>query len=196
MSIKYHLYVFLLAALTLVSCNVPDDVSQAQQTVALADSLRVRQASASADNLSAPDSAALALAYHTLAKNAFRRWHYADDYTRACYHYGRQLRQSGNQVAAMQCFIDGTHSRSRDHLTKERIYNNIGDMCHIAGEFQLSYEMFKKGAEEVKNTKDSIPYYYTLYSMALEMAELKQTEQTHLIINEILQNCADYDVIT
>ena len=76
-------------------------VRDAQQTVALADSLRVNEGATYDDSL------ALAEAYSTLG-----HWRliYPDDYARACYYYGRMLRSRGDQVSAMRAFINGMHA--------------------------------------------------------------------------------------
>ena len=80
------------------------------------------------------DSVRLAQAYSTL-----RVWRtfYADAYAHACYHYGKLLRANDDPVAAMQVFIDATHSRTRDYHILGRVYSNMGSICHLAGDFPL-----------------------------------------------------------
>ena len=135
--------------------------SEARQTLDVADSLRVNEGRLYNDSL------ALAEAYTLLG-----HWRliYPDDYARACYYYGRMLRHRGDQVAAMRAFIAGTHAPyvSRvvplpwfsDYHILGRIYSNMGTMSHLAGEFELSYEMYKTASEQILKTDDSTSYYY------------------------------------
>ena len=155
-----NLYISLL----LVLCNLAaysSSLREAQETVRQADSLW--HAGQMYD-----DSAALAQTYETL--DAWR-YFYADDYAHACYHYGKLLRAQDDPVSAMQAFIHATHSRTRDYHILGRIYNNMGDICHRAGEFPLSYEMFEKSGDMFLREQDTLSYYYCLNDMALELAE-------------------------
>lgn len=113
------------------------------------------------------DSVRLAQAYSTL-----RVWRtfYSDAYAHACYHYGKLLRANDDPVAAMQVFIDATHSRTRDYHILGRVYNNMGDICHRAGDYELSYDMFERSANEYLADDDTLSYYYCLNDMALEKA--------------------------
>lgn len=175
------------AGIVFASCT-PQRVREAQVVVSQADSLK-------AVGAEYDDSLRLAEAAWVLASFPYSIVD-ADDYTRVCYHYGRLLCRHDNQVEAMRWFIKGTKAHSNDHTTKGRIYTNIGEMCHLADEFKLSFDMYKKCADEMLNANDSIRYFYSLYSMAFESAEMKQTEKTLSLIDEIRQNCADYDVLT
>ena len=95
------------------------------------------------------DSATLAQAYKTLEAIPlpFREGlGLGSPYAHACYHYGRLLRRADDPVAAMQVFISGTHSGTDDYHILGRIYSNMGDLCHLASEFQLSYDMYERSA--------------------------------------------------
>ncbi|MBQ9338932.1 MAG: hypothetical protein IJS13_01215, partial [Paludibacteraceae bacterium] len=116
------------------------------------------------------DSARLANAY-SAPGNLCGRLFRPDDYVRACYRYGRQLREQGDcgcstdYVAAMQTFISGTHAQYlcrpvpnplfSDHATLARIYSNMGAMCHLVDSFQLSYCMYEKCSEQFKRANDN-----------------------------------------
>ena len=99
------LFICLLSGMQGTVCATsqvsPFTFHEARQTIAMADSMRVNE------HRLYDDSLALAEAYTT-----FGRWRLVcpDDYARACYYYGYLLRQHGNQVAAMQAFIAGTHA--------------------------------------------------------------------------------------
>ena len=124
-----------VVAICLAACT-PPVVREAKDVVSQADSLR-------ADGKMYEDSAQLAQAYEAFGK---WKWFYADEYAHACYHYGRSLREKEHPVEAMQCFINATHSRTRDYPILGRVYSNMGDICHIAGEYSLSYDMFERSA--------------------------------------------------
>ncbi|MBO4361833.1 MAG: tetratricopeptide repeat protein [Paludibacteraceae bacterium] len=178
----------------LIACR---PVRDAQQTVAVADSLRVHH------GVAYDDSLALADAYATLGSWSLI---YPDDYARACYYYGRLLRSRNDQVSAMRAFIAGTHApyvqrliplwHFRDYHILARIYSNMGTMCHSAGEYQLSYEMYNKSAEYFLIADDSTNYYYTLNNEAFELATLHQYDEALLLLDSINNECNNSDVIT
>ena len=169
----------------------------ARQTLAAADSMRVNEGRLYDDSL------ALAEAYVTTGK---WRYIYPNDYARACYYYGYMLRQHGDQVAAMQAFIAGTHAPyiqrvipllwfSNYHILG-RIYSNMGTMCHLVDEFQLGYDMYEQSAEAFRRACDTTLYYYQRNAMALELAEQKLHDETLALLDNIEQNCTDSGVLT
>lgn len=115
-------------------------------------------------------------------------------YAHACYHYGKLLRAKDNPVEAMQVFIDATHSRTKDYHILGRVYSNMGDICHLAGEFQLSYDMFERSAEMFLRNGDTLLYYYLLNDMAFELAEQGKKEETFILLDSIAHNCNDRNV--
>ena len=178
----------------LIACQ---PVRDARQTLAAADSVRVNE------HRLYDDSLALAEAYVTTGK---WRYIYPNDYARACYYYGYLLRQHGNQVAAMQAFIAGTHAPyiqrviplpwfSNYHILG-RIYTNMGVMCHLADDFELGFAMYERSAIVFQKSSDTTAYYYALNAMALELAEQKLPDETFALLNSIKQECADTGVLT
>ena len=168
---------------------------EAQEVVAHADSLR--EAHLYAQN-EYDDSLSLAQAYETLKAIPlpFREGlGLGSSYAHACYHYGRLLRAKENYVEAMKVFIDATHSRTRDFHILGRVYSNIGSMCHLASEYQLSYDMFAKCADCLLQNGDTISYYYGLNEMAFELAEQGKKEETLALLDSITRNCNDKNVI-
>ena len=157
---------------------------EAQRVVAEADSMR-------AEGRMYDDSLALAQAYKTLD---YWQWFYADDYAHACYHYGRLLREKDNPAAAMECFIRATHSRTRDYHILGRVYSNMADICHLAGEFPLACDMFTQAAQCFLKADDTLSYCYALNSAAFEWAEQGKEEETMCLISEIDELCGDSDV--
>ena len=168
---------------------------EAQEVVAHADSLR--EAHLYAQN-EYDDSLSLAQAYETLKEIPlpFRGWlGLNSSYAHACYHYGRMLRAKDNHVEAMKVFIDATHSRTRDYRILGRIYNNMGDMAHLAGDYALSYDMFAISADYFLRNGDTINYYYGLNDMAFRLAEQGKKEETLALLDSITRNCDDKNVI-
>ena len=167
---------FLLsgAMFGLSSCS-ERKLHEAQAVVAAADSLR-------AEGQTYTDSLSLAEAYRTLGN---RSRFYPDDYAHACYHYGRLLREKDNPVEAMQVFINATHSRSRDYHILGRIYSNMGSLCHLAGEHQLSYDIYSQSTTYFLQEGDTIAYLYGLYRMAFEKAELADSCLCMAILTQI-----------
>ena len=150
----------------------------AERTVHEADSLKA---------LGQPmdDSLRLAAAVSVFARPITRLRH-ANGYARACYHYGCLLRRCGSYPEAMQAFLSATHSRTTDYVTLGRVYSNMGSMCHLEGDYQLSYAQFEKSASCFLRAGDSTAYCYALNDMAFELAELKQQEESFELLDRIL----------
>lgn len=180
----YH-FILLLVGIALFSC-APKALREAEKVVAQADSLR-------AEGCVYSDSVELAQAYETLGQ---WQWFYADEYAHACYHYGRILREKEHPVEAMECFINATHSRTHDYQILGRVYNNIGDICHLAGEYALSYNMFEQSSEMYRKNGDTLLYYYCLNDMAYELAEQGKKKEAFCIISQIEESCTDAEVIS
>ena len=175
----------LLLIASLVSCSTPS-LRQARNVVAQADSLWQNGQSFS-------DSAQLAQAYETMTR---WQWIYADEYAHACYHYGKLLREKDNPVAAMQSFINATHSRSHDYQILGRVYNNVADIAHWGKEYALSYDMFEMSADIFLRSGDTLLYYYGLNNMAFEKAMLLDTVSVFSLLSYITTNCHDTEVRT
>ena len=178
---------FLLAGFVLgmVSCS-QGQLQEAEAVVAAADSLR-------AVGQTYTDSLHLAGAYKTLGN---RRWSNADEYAHACYYYGRLLREKDNPVEAMQVFINATHFRTHDYHILGRIYSNMGSLCHLAGEYDLSYDMYNHSANMFLSSGDTLLYYYLLNDMAFEMAEKGDKGNAILLLSKIITSCSNNAVLT
>ena len=188
----------LLCGVVCLFCScTAEPLSEARHTLDVADSLRVNEGRLYDDSL------ALAEAYTLLG-----HWRliYPDDYARACYYYGYLLRQHNNQVAAMQAFIAGSHAPyvsrvvplpwfSNSHILG-RIYSNMGTMCHLADEFELSYEMYEQSSKSFYRGGDTTLYYYMLNDMALELAEQNMYEATLALLDSVERNCTNQGVLT
>ena len=193
--------VFVLSlVLTGLSACSPRALHEAEEVVRTADSLRVA-------GQMYDDSAQLAQTYETLrsiplpfrrrmsCEHSNRDWlGLGSLYAHACYHYGRLLREKNNPVAAMECFISASHARTRDYHILGRVYSNMGSICHLAGDFPLSYDMYEHSADCFLRNGDTLLYYYALNDMAFELAEQGKTEETLRIINKVDDICTDENV--
>ena len=194
--ILYRHILLLFAVAACVSCCRHSggklSLRQAQQVVAQADSLWHEGQMYGID---AGDSATLAQAYETLNSFVHCTSSLCTSFAHACYHYGRLLRAKENPVEAMQAFIAATHSRTRDYHILGRVYSNMGDICHLAGEFQLSYDMFERSGDMYLRNEDTLLYYYDLNNMAYELAEQRKKEETLAMLFRIAKTCTDNDVL-
>ena len=160
---------------------------EAETVVAQADSL---WQAGQMYGIDAGDSASLAQAYETL--NSFvHRTSSLGTFSHACYHYGKLLRAKDNPVEAMRVFIDATHSGTRDYHILGRVYSNMGSICHLAGEFPLSYDMYKKSAQVFLQGGDTLLYYYDLNNMAFELAEQGKKEEAFALLSQIDEQYPD-----
>ncbi len=172
------------------SCSIPQH-REAQEVVAQADSLWHEGKMYGVDE---GDSATLAQAYKRLKEHsAFSRQ--KSEYAHSCYHYGKLLRAKDDPVAAMQVFIDATHSGTKDYHILGRIYSNMGSICHLAGEFQLSYDMFERSAEMFLRNSDTLLYYYLLNDMAFELAEQGKKDEAFALLEDIEKQCVQREVL-
>ena len=185
-------YVLLLTLEVSLSGCMPHAVREAQSVVAQADSLWHNGQMYGIDY---GDSATLAEAYHRLDR---AQTIFPDEFAHSCYHYGRLLRKKDNPVEAMQAFLAATHSRTRDYHILGRVYSNMGDICHLAGEFDLSYDMFEKSAEMFLKNGDTLLYYYAMNDMAFELAEMKDSSACMTLLQQYshIQEISDVSLIT
>ena len=184
--------ILLLITTLLLSCS-PKALREAEEVVTQADSLR---AAGQMYGVDAGDSATLAQAYETLGSLSLFNFHFSPSYAHACYHYGRLLREKDNPVEAMQCFISATHTRTRDYHILGRVYSNMGDIAHLAGEFPLAYDMYERSGQMYLHNGDSLLYYYDLNNMAYELAEQGKKDEAFCIISQIEKSCTDTEVIS
>ena len=194
-----NIWLVVLAVALLSGC-CSCAVEEAQGVVSEADSLRAEGKMYGVD---AGDSASLARAYYALTPNYAARVlpegcvkSLSTDYAHACYHYGRLLRAKDDPVSAMEVFINGTHSRTKDYHILGRIYSNMGEIAHLAGEYALSYDMFEKSADCFQFEGDNVAYYYALNDMAVETTLQGDKDATQKLLAEIGRFKSDEYLIT
>ena len=172
---------------------------EAQHTISLADSLR-------AEGQLYSDSSSLVEAYTTLTK-----WRYIrpNDYSQACYHYGRLLRSKEHYPEAMKCFIDASRSHSRDYRLLGRVYSNIAYMCGEAERYDMAYSTYQKSAACFSQQGDSSLYFYSLNNMAWQLVAtlnedlhlpfcvdtIRNREVARFLLDSISHNCQDERVL-
>lgn len=181
---KYYILYLLLLVCAFTACT-PRAVREAESVVAQADSLRAEGQMYGIDE---GDSTTLAQAYEALEAIPlpFREGlGLGSSYAHACYHYGRLLREKDNPVEAMQVFISATHSRTHDYHILGRVYSNMGEIAHLASEFQLSYDMFERSADMFLQEGDTMAYYYDVNRMAFEKADLADSAACLLLIQKL-----------
>ena len=183
--------------ISLLGCSCASRrVREAQHVVAQADSLWHEGKMYGVD---AGDSATLAQAYETFGHFPLSwlplLWRgRGERLGEVSYHYGKLLRAKDDPVAAMQAFINATHSGTKDYHILGRVYSNMGSVCHLAGEFPLSYDMYGRSANMFLHAKDTLSYYYALNDMAFELAEQGKKEETFILLDSIEHNCNDESV--
>lgn len=182
---NFLIYFVCVLALAFFSSCSPRALYEAHSVVAEADSLW-------REGLMYSDSAKLAEAYNIL--DAWQ-WFYADDYAHACYHYGRLLREKEDPVAAMQAFINATHTRTHDYHILGRVFSNMGDIAHMAEKYLLSYEMFKISTDMFLKNGDTILYYYGLNNIAFELAVQGKKDESYAILSQIATSVKDINMI-
>ncbi|MBR4547165.1 MAG: hypothetical protein IKO66_03845, partial [Paludibacteraceae bacterium] len=179
------------------SCSRVQSIREARTIVAEADSLRNAGQSLSPFTFhlspSKSDSTTIASAVSALEP---LRLIYPTDYAHANYYYGRLLREAGNQPEAMLAFLRVVHSRTNDHEIIARSYSNMANMCRLAADHELAYDIYKYSTEEFLKAKDSTAFYYAINNMAFELAEQKRKDESISLTNQIENECTDYHVLT
>ena len=99
-----------------------------------------------------------------------------------CYQNGKDLREEGKQVEAMQAFIKAAHTSKDDEALLGRIYSNMANMCRQANDHETAYEVYEISATHFRKTDDILAYAYALNNMAWEQAALgKKDEALRLV---------------
>ena len=197
-----YIVLLLLAGMVGQGCS-SRALHEAEAVVAQADSLWQEGKMYGMDE---GDSLTLAQAYETLQEHSVfssqfsevfpfvQRTSFLRTYAHACYHYGKLLRAKDHPAEAMQAFINATHSRTHDYHILGRVYSNMGSICHLAGDFPLSYDMYEKSANIFLQNGDTLAYYYGLNDMAYELAEQGKKDETLRLLNNISANITDADI--
>ncbi len=146
----------------MISCT---PVREAQQTVALADSLLAE------DNVYS-DSSGIAQAVDALAP-----WQMfiPEDYAKACFYYGRLLRINEQYTDAAQYLLRARRSLTGNHELLGRTYSNLALICRWQGDYPLSYSLYECSTEAFLNAGDTLRYRIAVTNMAYALAEQGDT---------------------
>ena len=109
-----------------------------------------------------------------------------DEYAQECYRLGREKREAGEPVAAMQYFILATQSRTGDHKLLGRVYSNMANMCRQAERHELAYEIYALSTEEFVLENDTLAVAYALNNMAWEQAVMGHKDTALVLIDSAL----------
>ena len=184
-TINHTLYaILLILSLSLIGCK-PGVVEEAETLLCEADSLRVK-------GIPPTDSSLWA---QTVADLSPWRYFYSTDYAKANYYYGYLLRLKDHSPEAMQCFINATHTHTKDYNLLGRIWSNIGQMCRMDGNYDLAYEIYQKTVDYFQLAHNETAYYYAISNMALQRALQEDKPATIALLSKIEQECTDSAVL-
>jgi len=171
--------------LTFIGCK-PAVVKETEQTLAVADSLRLK-------GIAPTDSALWA---ETVASLTPWRYFYPTDYAKANFYYGFLLRMRSHYPESMQCFIDVTKSRTKEYAWKAKAWTNMGDFCRLEGNYDLAYEMHVHAADCFRRDSNMRAYYYEINNQALQRALQKDKSAAYELLSIIERECTDSAVLT
>ena len=124
------------------------------------------------------------------------RYFYPDEYAAANYYYGRVLRDRNNQLEAMRCFINATHSNTTDYALLGRVYSNMGAMCAYSSYYDHACELFLKADKCFVETSDTLAQHNAICSLALANAQRCNKEKTMIYLNKLSKVCNNPQVLS
>lgn len=114
------------------------------------------------------------------------RSHSSDDRARQFYEQGKQLREAGEPVAAMQAFITAEQSVRKDHALHGRIYSNMANMCRQAERHEMAYDIYTLSTEQFALAQDTLAVAYALNNMSWEQAVMGHKDTAFALIDSAL----------
>lgn len=175
----YHKNIIIILFLLLsVSCVRIDHI---QDVLSDADSLR------SVGKLY-PDSSQLDSVVNVLKPV---RYFYPDEYAAANYYYGRVLRDRNNQLEAMRCFINATHSNTTDYALLGRVYCNMGILCEMNDNYDLAVSNYEKSRANFLLSGDSIACLHALNGISIVLIKQNKKDDCLRLLREIRERTTD-----
>lgn len=107
------------------------------------------------------------------------------------YRQGRQYREAGEPVAAMNAFIAATRVHSHEYSFKGRSFSNMATMCRIGERHELAYSLYEQSFYQFELAQDSLAQAYALNNMAWEQAVLAHKQEAMRLVEEALSVCSD-----
>ena len=114
---------------------------------------------------------------------------------RSFYEKGKDLREKGEQVAAMRAFIRATHCQTENDALLGRVYSNMANMCRQADDHQTAFEVYKTSAHHFAKSYDSLAYAYALNNMAWEQAAMGHKQHALSLVDSAV-TCYPYLPLT
>lgn len=112
-----------------------------------------------------------------------------DEYAQEYYRLGREKREAGEPVQAMQYFINATQSRTHDYKLLGRVYSNMANMCRQAERHEMAYEIYTLSTEHFALAKDTLAVAFALNNMAWEQAVLGHKDSALMLIDSAVSVC-------
>lgn len=107
------------------------------------------------------------------------------------YRQGRQYREAGEPVAAMNAFIAATRVHSHEYSFKGRSFSNMATMCRIGERHELAYSLYEQSFYQFELAQDTLAQAYALNNMAWEQAVLAHKQEAMRLVEEALSVCSD-----
>lgn len=107
------------------------------------------------------------------------------------YQQGRQYREAGEPVAAMNAFIAATRVHSNEYTFKARSFSNMATMCRIGERHELAYALYEQSLYQFELAQDTPAQAYALNNMAWEQAVLAHKEEALRLVDKALSVCSD-----
>lgn len=114
---------------------------------------------------------------------------------RSFYEKGKALREKGEQVEAMQAFIEAAHCQTENDALLGRVYSNMANMCRQADEHQTAFEVYELSAQHFAKSYDSLAYAYALNNMAWEQAAMGHKQHALSLVDSAI-TCYPYLPLT
>lgn len=106
---------------------------------------------------------------------------------RSYYEEGKDLREKGEQVAAMRAFIRATHCDTDNDPLLGRVYSNMANMCRQADDHETAFKVYTLSKEYFAKSYDSLAYAYALNNMAWEQAVMGHKAQALALVDSAVR---------
>ena len=110
----------------------------------------------------------------------------SDDRARWYYEEGKELREAGEPVKAMQSFITAEQNVKNNHGLHGRIYSNMANMCRQAERHEMAYDIYTLSTEQFALAHDTLAVAYALNNMAWEQAVMGHKDTALALIDSAL----------
>ncbi len=102
------------------------------------------------------------------------------------YLQGKQAREAGQPVEAMQAFLSAVRVPSEEFAVKGRSYSNMATMCRIGEQHELAFDLYRQSLNQFVAAKDSLAQAFALNNMAWEKAVLADKQTAFQLLDSAL----------